>query len=137
MRALVQVMIAIGMLQSDPAPGRVLERGDQTYIDDSRQALARNAAEWTALWRQHDPDRAAPAVDFTREMVVALFMGSRSTAGYAIEIVSAREEDGAFVVRFRERRPERGALLAQMITSPYHIIAVPRSSAPPRFERVQ
>jgi hypothetical protein len=134
---LIALAIVLGMQQADATPGRVLERGDHGNVDEPRQAVARTPAEWAALWRQHAPDRPQPAVDFAREMVVAVFMGSRSTGGFAVEIVSAREEGGAFVVRYRERRPPPGAMLAQVITSPYHIIAVPQSSATPKFERVQ
>jgi hypothetical protein len=120
---------------SMPGAGRQLDRGDQTFVEDPRQVVARTPAEWSALWQQHAPDRERPEVDFSREMVVAVFMGTRTTGGHSIQVVSAREVPGAFVVGYRERSPERGSITAQVITTPYHIVAVPRSDAPVRFER--
>ena len=59
-------------------------------------------------------------------MVVGVFLGSRPTAGFGVEIVSAREEQGALVVRYRETRPAADAIAAQVLTSPYHLVAVPK-----------
>ena len=80
--------------------------------------------------------REAAAGDFTREMVVGVFLGSRPTAGYGVEIVRAREEAGALVVQYREGSPSRDAMTAQVITMPYHLVAVPRDEGEVRFEKV-
>lgn len=117
-----------------PMPLRTLDRGDQTYVDEVRRVFARTPAEWNALWRRHAPDRDQPAVDFGREMVVAVFMGSRPTAGFNVEIVSAQIEAGVLVVRVRETRPPSDRILAQVITSPYHLVAIPNHSGDVRFE---
>jgi len=45
---------------------RTIAKGDQSSIESPAQVLARTEAEWTALWRRHAGDAAAPAVDFTR-----------------------------------------------------------------------
>ena len=117
-------------------PVRSIEKGTQTFIDVSRQVTAHTAEEWSALWRQHAPNRPMPTVDFSREMVVGIFAGSRSTAGYAIEIVSAEVREGALVVRYRETAPGRAAVTAQVITTPYHLVAVPKRDGPVRFEKI-
>lgn len=116
---------------------RVLDKGDQSNMDDARQAVARTAVEWNTLWRQHAPDRPQPKVDLTREMVVGVFMGSRPTAGFAVEIVGTRGEGGGLVVQYRETRPARGLVTAQVITSAYHIVAVPSRPGDVKFERAQ
>ena len=64
-------------------------------MDEARQATVRSAAEWETLWRQHAGERARPPVDFAKEMVVAVFLGSRPTAGFSIEIVGTREDGPA------------------------------------------
>ena len=60
----------------------------------------RTDAEWTKLWQQHAPDRPRPAVDFSKEMVVGVFMGSRPNAGFSIAITSATAANGALIVRY-------------------------------------
>lgn len=124
-------------LQSAGASMRTIDRGSQSNVDDQKQAVARTAAEWEALWRQHSPDRPQPAVDLSKEMVVAVFLGSRNTAGYSIDIVSAKEDQGALIVAYRERQPAPGAVTAQIITTPYHMVAVPKSALPVKFQRAQ
>lgn len=135
-RALMLVLIA-AIVQGTAPSMRSLDKGDQSNIDDARQAVARTQADWDTLWRQHSPDRAAPNVDFSKEMVVAVFMGSRPTAGFAIAIVGTREEKGALVVQYKEGRPARGLVTAQVITSAYHIAALPRHAGDVKFEPVQ
>lgn len=136
MSAMLWMFVAAALLQGG-ASLRVLDKGDQSNVDSARQALVRTAAEWTTLWRQHSPDRPRPNVDFTRDMVAGVFLGSRPSAGFAVEIVSTREEQGAQVVQYRETRPARGGVAAQVITSAYCIVALPRRDGEVRFEKVE
>ena len=133
MKALALVLLLLA-LQGVP-PLRVLEKGDQSNVDDAQQVAARTTAEWDTLWRRHSPDRDQPRVNFAREMVLGVFLGSRPTAGFSVEILSTLDEQGALVVRFRETRPPGDLLLAQVITSPYHLVAVPRHSGDVKFEK--
>jgi hypothetical protein len=135
MSTMLWMLVAAVLLQGDP-PLRVLDRGDQSNVDEFRQVVVRTAAGWTALWQQHAPDRSRPAVDFARDMVAGVFLGSRPSAGFAIDVVSAREEHGNLVVRYRESSPGPGAVAAQVITSAYCIVALPRRDGEVRFERV-
>lgn len=118
-------------------PMRTLEKGGNSVIDEARQATARTAEDWAALWRQHAPDRPRPSVDFSKEMVVAVFMGSRPTAGFAVEIVGVSEASGGLVVQYRETRPSRDAMTAQVLTAPYHLVAIPKSAEAVTFEHVK
>jgi hypothetical protein len=132
MRTLAWMLVLLAL--QGVSPLRVLEKGDQSNVDEPRQVAVRTAAEWKTLWRQHSPDRDQPRVDFGRDMVVGVFLGSRTTAGFSVEIVSALVEQGVLVVRFRETRPQSDRIVAQVITSPYHLVAVPRHSGDVRFE---
>ena len=114
---------------------RTIEKGAQSNVDDVLRASAKSAAEWTALWKKHNYDKPAPSVDFSKEMVVAVFMGSRPSAGFAVEVVSAAERDGKLVVSYKETMPPAGSVSAQVLTAPYHIAAIPKSSAPVVFEK--
>jgi hypothetical protein len=134
MSALVAILVALA-LQGGSAM-RVIEKGDQSNVDEPRQVVARTAAEWAALWRQHAPDRPQPKVDLTSEMVVGLFLGSRPSSGFAIEAAGTRQEQGALVVQYRESSPPPGLLSAQVLTFAYSIVAVPRHAGEVRFEKV-
>jgi hypothetical protein len=106
---------------------RTIEKGDQSNIEDAKRVLVRTDAEWTTLWRQHHPDTPRPPVDFSKEMVVAVFMGGRPNAGFSTTIVSATVANGALIVRYSERVPAPGGISAQVLTFPYHLVAIPRA----------
>jgi hypothetical protein len=121
-----------------PAQPRTIEKGDQSNVEDARQVLVRSDAELRTLWQQHAPDRPVPNVDFSKEMVVAVFMGSRPNAGFSTAIVSATAAAGALIVRYSETRPKPGAMTAQVLTFPYHIVAIPKAEVRDvKFEKIQ
>lgn len=116
---------------------RTIEKGDQSRIDEARQVLVRTDAEWTTLWQQHASGRPRPAVDFSKEMVVGLFMGSRPNAGFSIAVISATAGNGALIVRYSETIPAGGAITAQILTFPFHLVAIPKAAVTDvKFEKV-
>jgi hypothetical protein len=117
---------------------RSIDKGLDSQIDEARQVAVRSAAEWEKLWRQHAGERARPPVDFVKETVLAVFLGSRPTAGFSIEIVGTRQDGPTLIVQYRETRPAAGGIVAQVLTSPYHIVAMSKSAAVTdvKFERL-
>lgn len=117
---------------------RTLEKGDQSNIDEARQVLVRTEAEWASLWRRHAPDRTPPTIDFSREMVIGLFMGSRPNAGFSTRVVSATVAAGVLLVRYSEKTPGQDTVAAQILTFPYDLVAIPKAEVKDvRFEKVQ
>jgi hypothetical protein len=139
MTAMTATTALLIMTLQATVPIRSIDKGLESQMDNARQATARSAAEWATLWNRHAGERARPPVDFSKEMVVAVFLGSRPTAGFSMEIVSAREEGFTLIVQYRETRPpQAGSVVAQILTSPYHIVAVPIHAAVKdvKFERI-
>lgn len=131
---IVVMMMAIVQAQGP----RTIEKGDQSNIDSARQVVVRTEAEWSRLWREHAPDRPQPAIDFSKDTVVGVFMGSRPNAGYSTAIVSAMEGGGALIIRYSESKPARDAITAQILTFPYHLAAIPKATATNvKFEKVE
>jgi hypothetical protein len=117
---------------------RTIEKGDQSNIDSPKQVVVRTDAEWTRLWEQHAPDRPKPAVDFSNESVIGVFMGSRPNAGFSTAIVSAMEGGGALVIRYTETIPRRDVITAQILTFPFHLVAIPKATATNvRFDKIE
>jgi uncharacterized membrane protein len=109
-------------------------RGDGSGIVTARRIVVRDVAEWRALWAAHaGPDSPAPAIDFASHMVAAVFAGERSTPGHAIEIVDAHLAGPILRVVVEERLPGRGAVSAQIIVTPFHIVTLPRYDGEVRF----
>jgi len=127
---------ALSMEQSAATP-RTIDKGEQSNVDEARQVVVRTDAEWTTLWQQHSPARQRPTVDFAKDMIVGVFMGSRPSAGYNISIISTFAKDGNVIVRYRESTPRPGTMTAQVLTFPYHLVAIPRAAGQVRFEKIQ
>jgi hypothetical protein len=104
-------------------------------VGRAEQLVARNDAEWRALWQRHAPARTPPPVDFSKNMVLAVFLGSRPSGGYQVQITGVRSEGDTLVVEWSESRPGPGQVAAQVMTSPAHIVTVPRHSGDVRFEK--
>ena len=117
---------------------RTIEKGDQSNVEDATQVLVRTDAEWTALWNRHSPDRPKPKMDFSKEMVVGVFMGSRPNAGFSTAVTMTSAANGALVVKYTETVPPRGAITAQVLTFPYHLVAIPKADVKDvKFEKTQ
>jgi hypothetical protein len=111
-------------------------KGAMSNIEEPRQVVVRTTTEWQALWKEHDAQNAAPVVDFTQSIVVAVFLGTRPTAGFAVEIAAVKPEGSRAVVEYRERRPPRDALVAQVLTAPFHAVRLARNSGSIEFRRI-
>ena len=118
---------------------RTIAKGDQSNIDDVKQVVVRTDAEWTKLWQQHAPSQPRPVVDFSREMVIGVFMGSRPNAGFSTAIVSTTATpSGTLLVRYTEKIPAPGSITAQILTFPFHLVAIPKADVKDvQFEKVE
>lgn len=129
--ALVAAACASTPKSGSPAEFRSLVRGYQTGLPSECVTVVRDAETWRALWAQHAgtvvPRPDAPEVDFARDMVVCVTVGTRPTAGYAVTIERVVPlDEKRFQVEVTETKPTAGAILPQVVTLPYHMVVVPR-----------
>ncbi len=124
--ALAAFILALISMHQSSSGIVTIAQGTRSAMDDPKETVARMASEWQTLWREHAGSEPAPAVDFAKEMVAAVFLGTRPTGGYGVDIVAARREGAALIVEYRERRPPPGALASQALTSPFHIVRIAR-----------
>jgi len=103
-------------------------------IERPRQVAVQDEADWADLWRAHAGTSSPPPVDFSRHTVLAVFLGTRTSGGFDVEITGVRQDGAVTVVEWVERRPAPGQVAAMVITSPAHIVTVPRA-AEVRFEK--
>ena len=106
-------------------------------IDCPQQSVVRTDAEWRALWQQHAPGRSAPAIDFSKQMVLGVFLGSRPSSGFQAQITGVRSEGGGLVVEWAEARPAQGTSALAVMTAPAHLVTIPRHDGAVRFEKVE
>jgi PrcB C-terminal len=133
-------LIGIQVLAAAIVVGQVsftsVAKGDLSGQQTAKQVTVRTPAEWKALWKDHSPTEKMPAVDFTKDMVVGIFLGSKPSDGYNVEIVGVRAQEKDLVVEYVQTQPGRGTLAAQILTEPYHLVSVPQHQGTVRFIHV-
>jgi hypothetical protein len=125
-RPILWALLAQAAVVSTAISFTSVAQGTRSQIQEPRQVVVRTAADWQTLWMAHDSS-AAPSVDFSRAIVVGVFLGSRPTAGFSVRITAVSAKDGSAVVQYVEGRPRPGGMTAQVLTSPFHLVTVPRT----------
>ena len=72
-------------------------------------------------------------MDFTREMVLAGFMGQQNSGGYAIEVTGVKADNRALTAYVRRTSPPPGGVSIQVLTHPFCFAAVKKSNLPVKF----
>ena len=99
--------------------------GYSSQIDEPRRVVVRTEAEFQALWKSHST-APVPKVDFSKSIVVGIFLGMKPTAGYTVGITAVRRTPKGAVVEFIEGAPEKDKMVAQMLTSPFQLVSIPK-----------
>jgi hypothetical protein len=111
-------------------------QGTSSQIDEPRRVVVRTADEFQALWKAHS-SASLPKIDFSKSIVVGVFLGMRPTAGYSVAIQSVRRTDKGAVIEFMEGVPEKTQMAAQMLTSPFHLVSIPNDIKTVEFSQVR
>jgi hypothetical protein len=144
------------VLPPEPPPGLRLPevvvkadewRGVQCAVREPRHAVFQHADKWASFWTKALASYSrrlakVPPVDFTKDMVVGVFMGERTTPYYEIEIRSIRMEDQkdgskALVVRYREISKMQGVFIPPFAIQPFHMKRILRFDGPVLFTQVR
>jgi len=116
-----------------------IDKGFMSGVRQRQLLVIKSEAQWKEIWQVHvglvSPAREVPSIDFDKEMVVAVFLGERSSGGYGVEIKAVEQdrEKRQLRVVLRETKPAGGAMVIQALTQPYHIVKVKKSELPVTF----
>ena len=129
------VVATVAMVAQTPSFTNVA-KGDASGQQLAKQVTVRTPAEWKALWKDHAPTEKMPTVDFAKDMVVGIFLGTKPSAGHEVEIVAVRPDGKDLVVEYVQKQPAPGTMAAQILTEPFHLVAVPKHAGTVRFLHV-
>jgi len=116
-----------------------IEQGtDSALATDLVQLFrATTQAEWDDLWAQHKanvtPPPQQPAVDFSRQMVIAVFDREQTSGGYSIEITQIKKRLERLAVFATRSEPGDNCATTTALTSPFHIVSVEPSDLDPEL----
>ena len=75
-----------------------------------------------------------PGIDFDTEMAVGVLLSNRPTSCTGVDITSISKDGIVSVVHYRERKRQPRETCTVAATSPFDFVAIPKSSAPVRFQ---
>ena len=134
----ISTVLALCMTMTpDPVPFKAIETGMQTGIERAREAVVRTPAEWKTLCGEYAEGRPCPTIDFSKTTVIGVFLGTRPTAGYSVQVTKVERDGDAIVVTYREGKPGPDVMAAQMLTTPYQLVSIDRVDGPIRFVRAR
>ncbi len=141
------ILLALTVLAGAPAPVQdgptvpfvTVAAGNSSGIHEPEQLVIRDQATWFTVWRRHIASRAlpVPAVDFDRQMIIAMFAG-QSRVPRSLTIRRIVQESDRLVVWYtlRDTRPlPDGEGLTP--AAPFQIVRLARSRLPVRFSQVK
>ncbi|HXF96223.1 MAG TPA: protease complex subunit PrcB family protein [Gemmatimonadales bacterium] len=126
----------VGLLTAPEVPPNAqpvpFERITQVFysgFEEPGRQVIRTQAAWSAFWARLQesitPRPPAPAIDFSRDLVIGAAMGSRGSGGYAIQIAQVAEDQGRLFVAVREVSPGERCGVTLALTQPVDVVRVP------------
>lgn len=109
-----------------------LDQTSRSGIQAAQTVTIRDADNFVALWSAHS-SAALPAIDFSKSMVLGVFMGSKPNGCYSTSVDSVSRASDKITVQYTEASPGPNVLCTLAMTSPAHLIVVERSDLPVEF----
>ena len=113
--------------------------GVNSGIQDARTLVIKDQATWNNIWQAHnrESDASQAQVDFSKKMLVAVFLGTRGSGCYRITNLRIWRNAGKLAATYYETEPGPQDVCTTMITTPYYIVEVDLSNEPVEFNSVK
>jgi hypothetical protein len=131
----VAAAIVAGAMFMQAIPFASVASGTSSLVDEPREIIVRTQADWQTFWKTHST-QPAPVVDFSRSIVAGVFLGMRPTGGYGVGIRAVRRTPTGAVVEYISSTPDKNQMVTQMLTSPFHLVAIPSDIGKVEFKEV-
>ncbi len=115
---------------------------NQVYFSPSsflpvRNHVIKDQNEWAALWAENNkhwsPPPPLPELDFINNTYVSVRDGGGSNGCYGSSIDRVYESNGKTIVEYTTTSPDGSALCAAVMTSFWHVIAIPKTTNEVQF----
>jgi hypothetical protein len=99
-----------------------------TGINERRRLIIRDANAWAAFWSELGVGDQ-PAVDFTRDLVVAVAAGQQSSGGYEVAVDGVTQSNGELTIQVVETSPGPNCVTTSVLTQPVDVVVLPAVNA--------
>lgn len=115
-------------------------KGTNSGIVGKRLQVIRDSAEFSTFWSEHAaifaPVPAQPAVDFSSNMLVAVFSGTKRSGGYSVDVIRVDEYPDFVDVAVEHTEPGSSCVTTSALTQPHHVVSIPAIEKPVVFTEV-
>jgi hypothetical protein len=125
----------------EPVPFRTVAKDDGASSKLKRRTAfaIRSERRWQRVWLKLtatiDPRPRRPRIDFARHVLLVAVQGRQPSGGHRTTITGVGDTAGRLIVDVDDLSPGRGCVTTGVVTSPYHVVRVRRSSDPVTFTR--
>ncbi len=107
-------------------------------IQTAQNLVIKDNTAWTTLWAQHTNNSgvSAPVVDFSKRMVVGVFLGTKPNGCYAISDVSLWHSGAKLNVAHHDQVPGMGVMCTMVITTPSYLVELDRTDDAVEFTAI-
>ncbi len=99
-----------------------------TGINEARRMVIRDANGWAKFWSELGVGER-PAVDFTRDLVIAVAAGQQPTGGHGIAVSRVGQNNGELTIEVVVTSPGPNCMTTSSLTQPVDIVVVPGVNA--------
>jgi hypothetical protein len=115
-----------------------LESGGHSNIYEKRNYVINSKEELTSLYKSLNASRfpkiAIPKVDFTKNSIIALLMGSKSSGGHRIVLDHITSNGSDVSVYYREFSPK--GMATSVMTQPYYLAVTSKINTEVTFIKI-
>ena len=136
---LAGLVLASGAVEAPKTPAVAIVKewkGFYASQEAPKKVVAKDQKEWEEIWSSMQgkvqPKPETPKIDFDKNVVIAVFMGRKMTGGYSVKVLKI-EEKNKLVVTVKVSGPPPGAMVTMALTSPYHVVVVPKTDKAVEF----
>ncbi len=116
---------------------KTIRTGIYSSQHEKKDHVIDNLIEWETFWWSMDTTQSLPDINFSENLVLAIFMGARSSGGYSISVNKIIETNSALEVFLKEVSPGQRCGVTMALTQPYTIAVVEKTGKDVQFTTEQ
>lgn len=111
---------------------QVLASGSHSGVKEHEYHDLHNAKDfqtwWSKAYSTYSDVPPLPTVDFTKNMVIAAFMGEKTHGGYTLRVENVEQTLDAYNVKIKISIPGNNCRASQDIVQPFEFVVVPNNN---------
>lgn len=108
---------------------------DGSYTDNRSFIVIKSQEALEQLWYDNGQYDAAPSIDFTKQMVIAVFNGRAQSSGYGIDVTAVEDQPQQLLVEVVLSEPvqDESCQYASVVTRPFQLVRLELSDKAVQF----